>query len=64
VLASLNMAFQMAELEGRAAAVERASPGVAGLSVTEGAPLEANDARLGALLSRLDSALGDDGRLL
>ncbi len=69
VLASLNLAFQMAELEIRAGAA---------LSMPMPMPLQSQaspmhsddidnghaDPRLAALLGRLDNALGDDGRLL
>jgi cell division protein ZapA len=66
VLASLNLAFQMAELELRAgtfaqsmpAAVDAAAPASNGSSNGE------SDPRLSALIHRLDAALGDDGRLL
>ena len=64
VLASLNLAFQTAELQSRTEAMERSNPSVPGMSVTESADTSAPDGRLGALLARLDSALGDDGRLL
>ncbi|MDO5692666.1 MAG: cell division protein ZapA [Pseudomonadota bacterium] len=58
VLAALNMAFELAEPQ-RPPAVDAtaASKPHPGLSVAE-------QATLGALLGRLDQALGDDGRLL
>ena len=55
VLAALNLAFELAE-QPRAAAVAPAADSPA-LSVVE-------QATLGALLGRLDQALGDDGQLL
>lgn len=69
VLAALNLAFELSELEANALKASRSSPPVA-------APVAAHsDARatsqqstaqpqLAALLQRLDNALGVDGRLL
>ncbi|MFD1711226.1 cell division protein ZapA [Ottowia sp. GY511] len=65
VLAALNMAYELtddraAETEGAASAAPSGEPAAAqppALSVAE-------QATLGALLTRLDKALGDDGRLL
>lgn len=60
VLAALNLAFELAEQPAAAqapAAAPSAEDGEPHLSVAE-------QATLGVLLSRLDQALGDDGRLL
>ena len=57
VLAALNLAFELAEQPKAAAAAASANADVPALSVAE-------QATLGALLGRLDQALGDDGRLL
>ena len=57
VLAALNLAFELAEQPKTAAAAASAKADVPALSVAE-------QATLGALLGRLDQALGDDGRLL
>lgn len=69
VLAALNLAFAVSERE--AASLAAASfanselQSAFGDSVlpSSGAP-EGNDARLASLVQRLDSALGNDGRLL
>jgi cell division protein ZapA len=68
VLAALNLAFELSELEANAlktsrtatAAAPAAKPQAAGLSAAEAAA----QPQLTALLQRLDSALGVDGRLL
>lgn len=59
VLAALNMAFELTEPQRAPAAAEDTATGAAarGMSVAE-------QATLGALLQRLDQALGEDGRLL
>ena len=57
VLAALNLAFELAEQPKVAAAPASANADVPALSVAE-------QATLGALLGRLDQALGDDGQLL
>lgn len=60
VLAALNMAFELGEPQRTAAAsdgAETTSGDAPSLSVAE-------QATLGALLGRLDQALGEDGRLL
>jgi cell division protein ZapA len=59
VLAALNLAFDIADREQRAATVA-AVPAVA--SVQAGG--EVADPRLAALIQRLDGALGEDGRLI
>jgi cell division protein ZapA len=74
VLASLNLAFQMAELETRAGTFAHSVPAhvesPARALNTSNATSAANgsstdsDPRLATLIARLDGALGDDGRLL
>lgn len=60
VLAALNLAFDLAERGAQAATAQRS-----GISMNNGhAASDADDPRLAALLSRLDGALGDDGRLI
>ena len=56
VLAALNMAYELTDAPAGSAAAS-AEPQPPALSVAE-------QATLGALLSRLDKALGDDGRLI
>ncbi len=56
VLAALNLAFELGE-PARAAAPAQEATNAPALSVAE-------QATLGALLGRLDQALGDDGQLL
>ncbi|MDO8440650.1 MAG: cell division protein ZapA [Polaromonas sp.] len=60
VLAALNLAFDLSELEANALKASRSSPKASGTPQAdgEGQPL------LAALLQRLDTALGVDGRLL
>ena len=67
VLAALNLAFELSELEANALKTSRtattataAKPQAAGMSAAEAAA----QPQLTALLQRLDSALGVDGRLL
>jgi cell division protein ZapA len=66
VLAALNLAFELSELEAnalktsRTATASTAKPQAAGMSAAEAAA----QPQLTALLQRLDSALGVDGRLL
>ena len=59
VLAALNLAFDLAAREGSASAMTAAAAATTtqGLSLAATAP----DARLGALLQRLDAALVEDG---
>ena len=64
VLAALNLAFDLADR-----AVAAPAPAPVAVSLASKAPTAANadsldDPRLGQLLSRLDKALGDDGRLI
>jgi cell division protein ZapA len=70
VLAALNLAFDVADrsvapLQASSfAAPETNGNGNGKAQVVNGERHEANDPRLGSLLQRLDSALGEDGRLL
>ncbi len=59
VLAALNLAFDIADREQRAATV--AAPAAAAPVQAGG---ELTDPRLAALIQRLDGALGEDGRLI
>jgi cell division protein ZapA len=60
VLAALNMAFDVSERE----AAFSASGFVNSEPPVDGAPSSMHDARLDALLKRLDTALAGDGQLL
>ena len=60
VLAALNMAFELAEQPPSAI---NGTPSSAANDIEPGLSV-AEQATLGSLLSRLDQALGDDGRLL
>ena len=67
VLAALNLAFDVADrnvapLQASSFAAPEANGN--GNGKINGNGHDVNDPRLGALLQRLDSALGDDGRLL
>jgi cell division protein ZapA len=71
VLAALNLAFDVADRNvASLQAASFAAPDANGngngngKAHANGEGHEANDQRLGSLLQRLDSALGDDGRLL
>ena len=69
VLAALNLAFELSEPAGAAAAPAAASASASasdalGAGGQPPALSVAEQATLGLLLSRLDQALGDDGRLL
>ena len=58
VLAALNLAFELSD---------RAAPAVSDAATSDAAsaaPTVDNPQQLGALLARLDQALGDDGQLL
>ena len=59
VLAALNLAFDLGERSAAAAPAPRARVGAASASDLAGV-----DAALGALIQRLDTALGEDGRLI
>lgn len=70
VLAALNLAFELSEREANALKASRISApapapaaGAAGVPATT-APQTATQDQLAALLQRLDTALGEDGRLL
>ncbi len=64
VLAALNLAFELAEQAIPAPAVDPAPATAAAPADDEPHLSVAEQATLGVLLSRLDQALGDDGRLL
>lgn len=70
VLAALNLAFELSELEANALKASRSSPAVATAVTAQphAAGTTAQQAtaqpQLAALLQRLDNALGVDGRLL
>jgi len=69
VLAALNLAFDVADrnvapLQASSFAAPEANGNGNGKAHASGKDQDANDPRLVALLQRLDSALGDDGRLL
>ncbi|MBA4327561.1 MAG: cell division protein ZapA [Polaromonas sp.] len=70
VLAALNLAFELSELEANALKVSRSVPVAAPAAAraetpgTATAQADAAQPQLTALLQRLDSALGVDGRLL
>jgi cell division protein ZapA len=62
VLASLNLAFETAASESRAASFAASS--FVNTEIAPEAHSNGSDARISALMTRLDSALGDDGQLL
>jgi cell division protein ZapA len=69
VLAALNLAFDVADrsvapLQASSFAAPETNGNGNGKAHVNGERHEANDPRLGSLLQRLDSALGEDGRLL
>jgi len=69
VLAALNLAFDVADrsvapLQASSFAAPEANGNGNGKAHANGNGHDVNDPRLGLLLQRLDSALGDDGRLL
>lgn len=64
VLAALNLAFDVSDRSIAAALGASAFPPSEQLVAAGGNGHDANDPRLGNLLQRLDSALGDDGRLI
>jgi cell division protein ZapA len=66
VLAALNLAFELSELEANALKASRSTPAAASRPAASALP-QANAAtqpQLAALLARLDAALGTDGQLL
>ncbi len=64
VLAALNLAFELSD-QARTPAAASAAPAPAPLLAQGGAAMSTNsDPLLVSLLERLDSALGDDGRLI
>ena len=71
VLAALNLAFELSELEANALKASRSSPTLSTTQAAAKPPASgtrqadaAMQPQLAALLQRLDSALGTDGRLL
>lgn len=68
VLAALNLAFELSELEANALKTSRTAAVTAPAAKPQPAAMSAAEAaaqpQLTALLQRLDSALGVDGRLL
>jgi cell division protein ZapA len=69
VLAALNLAFELSEREASALKATRTpapapAPAAAALTAPAAAPQAAAQAQLAGLLQRLDTALGEDGRLL
>ncbi len=69
VLAALNLAFELSELEANALKASRHTAPAAAAASRQEAPANtaqnaAAEPQLAALLQRLDSALGVDGRLL
>ena len=62
VLAALNLAFDVGDRSG--AALQAATLASTSGGKVNGAEPEGTDPRLTSLLQRLDSALGDDGRLI
>lgn len=69
VLAALNLAFELSELEAHALKASRSSPAVPAALAPQPHALATPQQttaqpQLAALLQRLDSALGVDGRLL
>ena len=59
VLASLNLAYELTQLESQAPVASAVPTGATADGVAA-----ADDPRLGQLLQRLDAALGNDGQLL
>ena len=64
VLAALNMAFDLGEAAAPAAAANAAPPQNHSLAAQPSTTPEPASIQLQALLTRLDAALGDDGRLI
>jgi cell division protein ZapA len=65
VLAALNLAFDVSDRSAAAFQASSFAPSVLGLNGNgNGNGHDASDPRLANLLQRLDSALGDDGRLI
>lgn len=60
VLAALNLAFDLGERRGAPAP----APARASVASATGSSTAEADAVLGALIQRLDTALGEDGRLI
>ena len=64
VLAALNLAFELADQPARGAGAGGDAHQADAAALAEPHLSVAEQATLGALLARLDQALGDDGRLL
>ena len=68
VLAALNLAFELSELEANALKAAHSAPAPVAAPVRSSGAVSAAEAaaqpQLAALLQRLDNALGVDGRLL
>lgn len=66
VLAALNLAFDVAERPAATPVLPAGTPAAAVAQPANGSAsqAEARDPRLSQVLERLDSALGEDGRLL
>ena len=64
VLAALNLAFELGEQDTQSAAYSSPSAATPGHAPATEADAQHSDARLDALLLRLDQALGHDGQLL
>jgi cell division protein ZapA len=68
VLAALNLAFELSELEANALKAAHSAPAPAAAPARSNGAVSAAEAaaqpQLAALLQRLDNALGVDGRLL
>jgi len=64
VLAALNLAFELSELEVNTLKASRSSPSTSAASGSGTLQHGAEQPQLASLLQRLDTALGVDGRLL
>ena len=65
VLAALNLAFELSEMEAQALRTSRSLPADGAAAPATASPASTNsEPQLAALLHRLDAALGVDGQLL
>lgn len=64
VLAALNLAFELPERSANGMPTPAEAQSRASANAPEAAAAEASNPQLGALLQRLDTALGKDARLL